>query len=441
MRKRIYTSALLLSVVFFASAQETYTLQDCVKRGLENNFQIRIQQERQTISDNNATIGNAGYLPKLDLNGGYNGQLNNNRVTTQEGEKGDFTDENSQSANTGLNMSWTLFDGLKIQATYDKLKELKSLGQLNTRITLENTAAEISSAYYQLIRQKIRLKNLKAALGLSKERLRIVEERYHLGSASRLELQQARVDYNADNTRYLKQTESVYQFVVLLNELMAISEIQNNLCIADESILLIPLADKETLWNRTLESNLSLLAMENEKKLSEEDLRIAQSRNYPYLKLNAGYGYNSNWNNSNEIKQREQLGFNYGATLGMTLFDGLNRRREQRNAKAQIRISELQRQSFELALKADMSNLWVAYTNNLELLKLESQNVETAKEYLEIAMDRYKLGDLSGIELREAQNSLLAAEERFSTAEFETKLCEISLMQLSGDLLGFLFQN
>lgn len=441
MKKKIYTLTAFLCFCTFSFAQGILTLQDCVRQGLENNFQVRIQQERQTISDNNATIGNAGYLPKLDLNGGYNGQQNNNRSTSVEGVTSDFSNESVQSANAGLNMSWTVFDGLKIQATYDKLKELKSIGELNTRITFENTAADISSAYYQLIRQKIRLKNLNAALTLSKERLRIVEERYHLGSASRLELQQARVDYNADNTLYLKQTESVYKYEVLLNELMANEQLQTPLSIADESIVLIPLADKETLWERTLRANLSLLAAEKEKSLSEQDLRIAQSRNFPYLKLNAGYGYNSNWNNSNEIKQREQLSFNYGATVGLNLFDGLNRRREQRNAKAQIRISELQKQSLELGLKADMANLWVAYNNNLELLKLEAQNVETAKEYLEIAMDRYKLGDLSGIELREAQNSLLASEERFSTAEFETKLCEISLMQLSGDLIGFLFQK
>ncbi|MGL4781613.1 MAG: TolC family protein, partial [Bacteroidales bacterium] len=110
-------------------------------------------------------------------------------------------------------------------------------------------------------------------------------------------------------------------------------------------------------------------------------------------------------------------------------------------AKTQIRIAQLEKQSLELALKADMSNLWMAYTNNLMLLRQECQNVETAKEYLEIAMERYKLGDLSGIELREAQNSLLAAEERLSTAEYETKVCEISLMQLSGDILPFLYQD
>lgn len=55
-----------------------------------------------------------------------------------------------------------------------------------------------------------------------------------------------------------------------------------------------------------------------------------------------------------------------------------------------------------------------------------------------IAIDRYKLGELSGIELREAQNSLLEAEERLSVAEYSTKICEISLLQLSGQILTYI---
>jgi hypothetical protein len=55
-----------------------------------------------------------------------------------------------------------------------------------------------------------------------------------------------------------------------------------------------------------------------------------------------------------------------------------------------------------------------------------------------IAMERYRLGDLPGIELREAQNSLLAAEERLLQAAYNTKLCEISLLQLSGQLPVYL---
>lgn len=433
-----------LGSILYATEDSTtvrWSLQECITQGIEHNYQLQIQREYQAVSDRNATIGNAGYLPSLDMNAGYSGQYNSSDSEKEDGTTETRNGELNQQYNAGLNLSWTIFDGLKMQASYAKLKELKSMGELRTRIQIDNTAASIAAGYYQLIRQKIKLRNLKAALDLSKERLRIVEERYHIGSSSRLELQQAKVDYNADNALYLKQTEVVYTARITLNELMGIANINQKTDVTNEEIHLAPMVSKDELWQRTLDANLSLLNAEKNRQLSVEDLRIARSKNYPYLKLNAGYGYNGNRYEVGPTIQRDQLGFNYGATIGISIFDGMNRQREQRNAKTEIRIAELEKQSLELGLKADMSNLWMAYTNNLMLLRQECQNVETAKEYLEIAMERYKLGDLSGIELREAQNSLLAAEERLSTAEYETKVCEISLMQLSGDILPFLYQD
>ena len=53
-------------------------------------------------------------------------------------------------------------------------------------------------------------------------------------------------------------------------------------------------------------------------------------------------------------------------------------------------------------------------------------------------MERYMLGDLAGIEMREAQKSLLDAEERILSAEYDTKLCEISLLQISGKALKYM---
>lgn len=446
MNKKYIMMALFVSLgsILYATEDSTtvrWSLQECITQGIEQNYQLQIQREYQAVSDRNATIGNAGYLPSLDMNAGYSGQYNSSDSEKEDGTTETRNGELNQQYNAGLNLSWTIFDGLKMQASYAKLKELKSMGELRTRIQIDNTAASIAAGYYQLIRQKIKLRNLKAALDLSKERLRIVEERYHIGSSSRLELQQAKVDYNADNALYLKQTEVVYTARITLNELMGIANINQKTDVTNEEIHLAPMVSKDELWQRTLDANLSLLNAEKNRQLSVEDLRIARSKNYPYLKLNAGYGYNGNRYEVGPTIQRDQLGFNYGATIGISIFDGMNRQREQRNAKTQIRIAELEKQSLELGLKADMSNLWMAYTNNLMLLRQECQNVETAKEYLEIAMERYKLGDLSGIELREAQNSLLAAEERLSTAEYETKVCEISLMQLSGDILPFLYQD
>lgn len=433
--------ALLASLTLSAQEeQEEYNLRKCLEIGLEHNYSLRIVRNEQQISDNNATLGNAGYLPTVDLSSGFNGNVDNN--TTREFSDG--TSEtvhgvNSEAANVGLNVNWTLFDGFGIQAEYSRLKELQRMGELNTRLTIEDFVANVASEYYNLIRQKIRLKNLRSAVSLSKERLRIVEERYYIGSMSRLDFQQAKVDFNADSSQLITQLETVHTSRTRLNQLLALDNVEQQLHIPDSLITPNPFLDEAELWNNTLTNNVSLLISQKDKTLSELDYKKLQSRNYPYVRLNAGYGYTANWYGTGTTDLQKKLGLNYGVTVGISIFDGFNRRREQRNARIQIQNRELRLQELELGLKTNMSNFWMAYKNNLELWKLEKENLVTADENYSIALERYKLGELSGIELREAQNSLLEAEERQSIAEYNTKICEISLLQLSGQILTYLY--
>jgi outer membrane protein, adhesin transport system len=95
-------------------------------------------------------------------------------------------------------------------------------------------------------------------------------------------------------------------------------------------------------------------------------------------------------------------------------------------------------QQIEQETRADLLTIYNAYTNNLRLLNLELQNLEIARENLDIALERYKLGALAGLELREVQKSLLDAEERLLSIQYQTKLAEISLLQISGRILSYL---
>ena len=182
MNKYLYTLLLAFSSLFMAEAQQLFDLKRCIETGLEQNYSIRIIRNEQQISDNNATPGNAGYLPTVDMSGGFSGNINNNRNSLQDGSIEKANGINSETGNVGLNVNWTVFDGFGIQAEYSRLKELQRMGELNTRMTIEDFVANLSSEYYNLIRQKIRLRNLRSTLDLSKERLRIVEERYYIGS-------------------------------------------------------------------------------------------------------------------------------------------------------------------------------------------------------------------------------------------------------------------
>lgn len=420
------------------SAQQHYTLKSCLETGLEKNYSIRMVRNEEQISKNNATLGNAGYLPTLDLSAGYSGGIDNTGTTDRAtGEKTKTNGVFDQTLNAGLNMNWTIFDGFKIQANYTRLKELERQGETTTRIAIEDFIAELTAEYYNYIQQQIRLKNFRYAMSLSKERLRIVEERYIVGNFSRLDLQQARVDYNADRAQHMKQQEAVEASRIRLNELMANEEMRQPITVNDSIIDLNTLLSFDELWESTLKNNASLLKTEQNKELSELDLKMVKSRNYPYLRLNAGYGYTLNKYDISATKRRDNLGLDFGVTIGFNLFDG-NRRREMKNARIAIQNAQLQQEDMRQTLRADLSNLWQAYQNNLRMLELERENLITAIENHEIASERYMLGNLSGIEMREAQKSLLDAEERILTAEYDTKMCEISLLQLSGKITTYL---
>ena len=268
---------------------------------------------------------------------------------------------------------------------------------------------------------------------LSRERLRITEERFKIGSFSRLDLLQARVDFNADSSKYMSQHELVTASRIRINELLANDDLNGRLSICDSLIEVNSTLEWDRLEAETRAANASLLLAGHDNTLAELDLKSIRSRFYPYLNLTAGYGYTYNRFGNGATQSRGTLGLNAGVKLGFTIFDG-NRRREQRNARITIENTELTRQQLEQSLMANLSNFWQAYRNNLEVIQLETENLIAARENYEIAMERYLLGDLPGIEMREAQKSLLDAEERILTAQYNTKLCEISLQQISGNI-------
>ena len=436
--RKLVTAIIMCCAAGSLSAQQHYTLKSCLETGLEKNYSIRMVRNEEQISKNNVTLGNAGYLPTLDLSAGFSGNVNDTETETRStGEKTKTSGVFDKTLNAGINLNWTIFDGFKIQANYARLKELEQQGETQTRIAIEDFIAELTAEYYNYIQQEIRLKNFRYAMSLSKERLRIVEERYIVGNFSRLDLQQARVDYNADRAQHMKQQEAVKTSRIRLNELMANEDMSHPITVNDSIIDLNTLLSFEDLWQSTLKNNASLLKSEQNKTLAALDMKAIKSRNYPYLRLNAGYGYTLNKYEVSATSRRDNLGLNFGVTLGFNLFDG-NRRREIKNARIAIENAQLQQDDLRQALKADLSNLWQAYQNNIEMLKLERENLIAAVENHEIASERYMLGNLSGIEMREAQKSLLDAEERILTAEYDTKICEISLLQLSGKITKYL---
>lgn len=446
--KRYIISQTLWVITLFAAigpaqAQEegeakTYSLPQFIETGLKNNYGLRIVRNEEQIKANEATRANAGYLPEVNLSAGYDGALNSSNAKSHA--NGSTTSDRNvfnQGFSAGINAEWTIFDGFKIQTDYKRLQQLRLQGETQTRIAIEDYVADLTSEYYNFIQQRIRMRNLHNAVALSKERLRIVFERYTLGSASRLELQQARVDFNADSAQSLKQLELLATSRIRLYELMAVKDIAEKIVLPDTAIIVNDALDYDALLQATLRTNASLINAAQNRTLAELDFKKVAARDYPYIKLAAGYNYSHNEFGSGSNRRNDSWGPDFGVKVGYKLFDG-KRSMERKNARLDIENAELAQKEIEQLLRADLADLWQAYRNNLRLLALERENLITAQENHYIASERYLLGNLPGIEMREAQQSLLDAEERILVAEYNTKVCEISLNLISGGIMSYI---
>lgn len=428
----------MLFIPSVTKAQTVMDLQECLRIGLENNYDLRISRNQQQISDNNVTLGNAGFLPNVSASSAYSLRSNNSdQFPADGGDAVETRNANTQMLDAGIDLNWMIFEGFRVQTNYKRLKEFQTIGELSTKLSLENLIADISSEYYNYVQQQIRLSNLKYAVSLSKERLRIVEARYQVGSLSRLDLQQARVDFNADSSLLIQQYETLNTSRIKLNELMG-GDVDRYFAAQDSTIRFNADLSKNELLSNALQQNTVLQLIRKNKTLSELDLKTLQSRNFPYLRLNTGYGFTHYDYTKGALDRQRNWGPSIGLTLGYTIFDGFNRSREQKNAQITINNRQLEIDRQKLVLQSDFANMWMAYNNNIELTNLEKESLANAEVNYEIAMERYKIGDLSGLQLREAQNSLLEAEQRLLTAQYRTKLYEISLMQISGKIGEYL---
>lgn len=433
---RLFSLFTLLTLLLNQSlfAQDTLSVEEALSIGMENNYSIRIAGNESKIAENNYTLGNAGFLPSLSATGSRSYSIQDSKQEFAQGGIPNSTTENakSNSINASAALSLTIFDGLRMFTTYEKLKDLQALGEQQFRLTLENSVASIVSAYYNIIRQQKIYDVLQNTVEVSEQRIRIAETRKDLGSGSEYDLLQARADLNADKAAVIRQEVQLNDAKILLNEILA-RDINTEFAVM-QTIPVEKELEYSDLLQKAMQDNKQLAVARINQQVARLEIRELQGERLPEVDLNAGYSFNRNESGAGFIELNQSDGFNYGLTARLNIFDGFNTGRQIENAKIRHKNRELALQDQELQVEAGLSAEFKNYLNSLQLVKLESENLIYAEQSLEIALERFKLGTINSIELREVQRTLISAESRLIQAQFEAKLAETELQRISGTL-------
>lgn len=421
---------------FHVQAQSMLQLEDAIRIGLEKNFAIRIAENEVRISGNNNSIGNAGFLPVISADGSINQRVQDNVTVYGNPNLDDRNDENAKTTvyDYGVNATWTIFDGLTMFATLDRLSTESDISEAERRYQVELVLADIISGYYEIAGQQKATEVLENTVEISEERIRIAETKRDLGSGSEYELLLARADFNTDRAAQIRAGTSLNQLKVLLTSILG-EDASVEFSVRPE----IELADRlelQSLIEDALTQNQELNIARLSEQVARTEIRELRGEWMPQVDVSGGYGYSRTEASVGFSEFSETDGFNYGITARVNLFDGFNKKRRSENAQISLKNQELLKQDLQLQLTAQISQIYAEYSDALSLIELEQENLEINNETVEIALERFELGTISSIELREAQQSLLNAENRLIEAQIAAKTAETELLRLSGRLFS-----
>ena len=419
-----------------AQAQQMLTLEDAIQQGITKQYSIQISRQRELIAANENSLGNAGFLPTITGSANKNYTVSGIDQSFFGGLRPPLVQSgvNSNSGNVGMAMAWTLYDGKGMFVLRDRYKELQNLGAKQTESSIENLIALISSTYYDIIRQNLRVNNFKKGLEISNDRLKLAKDRYEVGQGSKVDYYSAQVDYNEDKALLIAQEQSFTNTKIGFNTLL-VKDYKADFQIVN-TIDLLPKLKLSELKMSALSQNPTLIGAILSKKISDLDTKNLQSQQKPQIDLLAGYNLNSVANGAGfGVEKGSSDVFNYGLRATINIFDGYNQKRRIQNAKINAEIAALQIEDLKNALLSTLEKTYVTYENSMNLIQLETENYTIAKQNIDIAFDRFKVGIATSYELREVQRNAVAAETRLIEAKYAAKAAEIELIRLSGNLL------
>ncbi len=434
----ISTIFVLFSISTNTFSQNLLTHQDAIATALNHNYGILLSKNDSVAGAIDRTFASGAFLPRLNATIGNTWNNNNQKQEFSDGTERGPNNVRSSNFAASLNLNWTLFDGMKMFTTKEKIEEIWKLGELRIKDEVVNTVAEVTAIYYNIVRQKQQLKAIEEQMAISEERVKVADRKLSTGLGSKPELLQAKVDLNAQKANQLQQQTLISQLKEQLNQLAGM-QLQEVFEVVDE-IPFNPDLQLGNIADNISNSNPSLLLAEKNIGIAQLTLEEYEADRYPTVSFNSAYNFSKN-NNKTVVNPFQPLnsrnnGFNFGLTANVPILNNKIVRRNMAQSTLNIEFLKLSYADQHAAISADLRNVFRDYEYQKLALQLEEENIELAKENVAIALERFRQGVSTYLELREAQKSLEDAYNRLIAARYNTKIAETELLRMRGDLVN-----
>jgi len=418
-------------------AQKILTVEEAIATVLKNNYDIELLRNDSASYALDKSYAKAAFMPRINSTTGFVFNNNDQLQKFTDGTKRERNGIRSNNLVGTIQLNWTIFNGHKMVTTRAKLNEFVKLGDLAIKNQMISSVASLLVNYYNIVHQKQQLKAVEEQMSINEERVKLAEKKLSVGLGAKPELLQAKVDLNAQRSARLKQQTLIAQLKEQLNLIMNIPstvgyEVYDSIVINNRILL-------QDLISGLENTSPTLLITKKNIDISQLVLKERQADRYPIVSFNSNYNYSKTDNQAvvnpfTPLYSRNN-GFNYGLGVTIPILNGLNTKRLIQQSQLDIAFLKISYQSQQATINTAIAKAYKEYTMQQQALLLEEDNILLAKENVFISLERYRLGVSTYLELRETQKSLEDAYTRLLAARYNTKLAEIELMRLNGNLM------
>lgn len=432
---------LALALSFFLStcvcAQEMVPLEQVIALALEKNYDIRLSRNTSESASTNDNMAWGAFLPQVNGTASTVWNDNNQQVRFLDPSRNNSGKAKSNNTAATVQLNWTLFDGTKMFATRERVSVMAEQGELLVKDQIVNTIASVVTNYYDVVQQKQQLKAILELMAVNEERVKLAEKKFQVGAGGKPELLQARVDYNAQRTLALQQETVIAQLKEQLNNLVGM-QLPSVYDVADTIIIDLDLQQQD-IGQNIENSNFGLRSTRKNLAIAGLSLRERKAEQIPVLSFNAAYNFTRTDNtaliNSYNTLYSRSEGYNYGFSLTVPILNGLTTRRQIELEKINVNRQQVLYDQQKATVDVGVRTAYVDYDNAKKILQVEEETILLAKENVFIALEGFKRGITTFIELRTAQQSLADAYSRLINARYLAKAAETELLRLKGALL------
>ena len=417
------------------AAQKLVSVSEAIELALENNYGIKIISNNKEIAKNNAGVLNSGYLPTVTSSSGATFNRDNLEAEFANGESTALNGAKSSRYNASINLNYTLFDGLGRYYDYKRLKETYKLSELQARETIENTIAQLYVVYYNVAQVTENVAVLEKTLTISKDRITRANYQFEYGQGTMLNVLNAQVDINNDSINLINAKQQLVNTKRDLN--VVLGNVISSEFRVDTTIDFKLNIDQNDLANKVKSNNVNLLQLDKNIIINTFIVKANKSGYLPSLGLTGSYGWNKGNNNAASfVAVSTNTGLSGGLSLSWNLFDGGATATRVTNAKIELENRSLEKESMVIDIERNFNNAWDDYQNKLTIFQVQENNIITSTNNFKRTQEKYKLGQATSIEFRQAQLNLINSELNRNQAKYAAKIAELTVLQLSGELLN-----